>query len=932
MSNDGGDVIIESPLNPNVPPFFPGNTHQKEPDTTESTREEKSLDEQDEDQEECPVQSENSDRRLTSENGQYESETLSSVLHDQKDENEDCEENINTDLHIQSKQDEMKESDAHYNEELDAVGSQEASAVVADNDFDDFAPFDIAPVHLVNEGTESSESNKEFSNDAEDESVSNTGSLKASILKSENEQIDGIECWKSFSNTDCKEKQEDVERDVANFESSSLGQEDKPIGSSKKESQSDGTEDGLNVVVEELLTHTKNNHSIQSELEPLNFESGQSETTSSAEDFDDFASFEQNSGTSSKATEDADRKNPEEYSYLKNEGVSDVLSKDIKENPSFGEEPSRTLDEQEACIDEWADFDSGIQNHCEKIDENELFKEKPTSIEPETEDRSTISDTKNQSAIEESSPTLFVEGDLNNETLEETVDKITTESDKTTSLADANEPESNENPEFSKCKENLSTSNVNNVLTKQKDFAAFSETDKGLEENNEALNVENQGQTDNWAFFASGSTASANNEEDGFADFTNFEAFSQPFSELKHTWETNQQNTDLNIKAVNETKSGLEEGDEDAAASNGIEEEDDFDDFADFSTPASMSSNTTMAATEPNNSGTFQQYNGISDIDEKQSISPSFNLSEETGLQSIEDMLNEVDTKCEDLAEHDPVVTEDPLLLQDLIVSMPIASDVSKELNDVIEGIWSIVCDLCNSPSLLLLDPSSPSHSQCSLNEQLLYSLGVDLNNTLSSVKQNLPKYAAQLGLLQPMKSGDSKGDESGGVSAYQLRGNNNNANSAHRNQQAMSCTSPTPDAVPDVEFDWGTSGLKNPLEMQSLSLDFFDSQFNSCSAASASATSQLEQELLNELGDEVGGRGTGISRGGEDSQSLGGTSVSASAVSRDRDSKLASILAVAQSSSHENVMAKKVSELMALDKWFFIGVWDSGVLSVYSV
>ena len=65
----------------------------------------------------------------------------------------------------------------------------------------------------------------------------------------------------------------------------------------------------------------------------------------------------------------------------------------------------------------------------------------------------------------------------------------------------------------------------------------------------------------------------------------------------------------------------------------------------------------------------------------------------------------------------------------------------------------------------------------------------------------------------------------------------------------------------------------------------------------------ELEQELLNELGDEVGGRGTGISRGGEDSQSLGGTSVSASAVSRDRDSKLASILAVAQSSSHENVV-----------------------------
>ncbi|XP_075240654.1 uncharacterized protein LOC142336045 isoform X2 [Convolutriloba macropyga] len=393
----------------------------------------------------------------------------------------------------------------------------------------------------------------------------------------------------------------------------------------------------------------------------------------------------------------------------------------------------------------------------------------------------------------------------------------------------------------------------------------------------------------NWAFFGTEDAAQNNHEFDddtGFADFANFDTFGQS---VQQDQEVSYSNSESPQKGNGDPFSQFPSHDQG--------NEDDFDDFEAFSEQQSMDFADHVGNVHEGIGPNFNHSNDFPERvnDARHSTEPvGWNRASPMpevfrGFHSISEMLADVDCRTEQDVANEEVVTEDPLLIQDFFVSMSIASDVSKELNEEVESMWTLLADLSNSASLVLDVPN------CILNSQLLSSLGVDVNNTLSTVKQNLPKYAAQLGLLQPMKSGEMK-NEQDSMSATVGSSGIKSASNSQRNQNMMAGSSPTPDAVPDVEFDWGTSGLKNPLEMQSLSLDFFDSQFNSSSAASA--TSKLEEEFLSELGEEAdshsgfGGGGGGTNTNG----SIGGTSRGAT------DSKLASILAVAQSSSHENV------------------------------
>ncbi|XP_002735176.1 uncharacterized protein LOC100376520 [Saccoglossus kowalevskii] len=112
----------------------------------------------------------------------------------------------------------------------------------------------------------------------------------------------------------------------------------------------------------------------------------------------------------------------------------------------------------------------------------------------------------------------------------------------------------------------------------------------------------------------------------------------------------------------------------------------------------------------------------------------------------------------------------------------------------------------------------------------LMKSLGIDTRNILMSKKttSSIPIYASNLTLLQPSKIGEK--DEKP---------------ESEDKEEINKDTVLPQEALPQVEFDWSSSGLINPLDANSLNLDFFATELSSNKKTNTKTRSGLDDELL---------------------------------------------------------------------------------------
>ncbi|KAM9314757.1 aftiphilin a [Pholidichthys leucotaenia] len=142
-------------------------------------------------------------------------------------------------------------------------------------------------------------------------------------------------------------------------------------------------------------------------------------------------------------------------------------------------------------------------------------------------------------------------------------------------------------------------------------------------------------------------------------------------------------------------------------------------------------------------------------------------------------------------------------------------------------------------------------------NKKLLSCLGIDTRNILFTGQKKqpviVPMYAAGLGMLEPTKEPLKP------VSAAEMIA------SIGQQEKTSSCPSdPAQESVPPVQFDWSSSGLKNPLDASGgsslLNLDFFGPVEDSGSGSSASIPG-MDPELFELTTSKLDQNGTGGSR-----------------------------------------------------------------------
>ncbi|XP_054758993.2 aftiphilin-like isoform X1 [Lytechinus pictus] len=121
---------------------------------------------------------------------------------------------------------------------------------------------------------------------------------------------------------------------------------------------------------------------------------------------------------------------------------------------------------------------------------------------------------------------------------------------------------------------------------------------------------------------------------------------------------------------------------------------------------------------------------------------------------------------------------------------------------------------------------------------KLLLSLGIDSRNILPPGRGGRPLFAQELGMLTPSKPGE-------GSDKIPLGGTSDVSSAAEDGISTNS--SVTEDTVPKAEFDWSNSGLINPLDANSLNLDFFANERKSSSSRHKSRSVQkVDPELLD--------------------------------------------------------------------------------------
>ncbi|XP_071834687.1 uncharacterized protein [Apostichopus japonicus] len=113
-------------------------------------------------------------------------------------------------------------------------------------------------------------------------------------------------------------------------------------------------------------------------------------------------------------------------------------------------------------------------------------------------------------------------------------------------------------------------------------------------------------------------------------------------------------------------------------------------------------------------------------------------------------------------------------------------------------GVWAVLSDMENTKAMGYQWTKSDSK------KKLLSSLGLDERNILASRLGGVPKFAPDLGMLQPSKPGEVPPQPETPLG---------------QEEQSL----PVEESVPKVEFDWSGSGLINPLDVPSIDPDILD-------------------------------------------------------------------------------------------------------------
>ncbi|XP_077995305.1 uncharacterized protein LOC144448857 isoform X2 [Glandiceps talaboti] len=150
------------------------------------------------------------------------------------------------------------------------------------------------------------------------------------------------------------------------------------------------------------------------------------------------------------------------------------------------------------------------------------------------------------------------------------------------------------------------------------------------------------------------------------------------------------------------------------------------------------------------------------------------------------------------------------------------SKSVKKKEHDM--NIWNNLKDIDSTNALTYQWGGSAN------NKTMLKSLGIDSRNILMAKKSSsgVPIFAANLTMLQPRKVGEKaeKGDKEEG-------------------QEEIDRDVIPQEPLPQVEFDWSSSGLINPLDANSLNLDFFATETSSNKKTNTKTKSVYEDELL---------------------------------------------------------------------------------------
>ncbi|XP_003730464.2 aftiphilin isoform X1 [Strongylocentrotus purpuratus] len=179
-------------------------------------------------------------------------------------------------------------------------------------------------------------------------------------------------------------------------------------------------------------------------------------------------------------------------------------------------------------------------------------------------------------------------------------------------------------------------------------------------------------------------------------------------------------------------------------------------------------------------------------------------------------------------------------VLRDIVtVKEPVPAKAKADKSSATNGmVWLSLSDMENTMA-------QKYHWNDSKNSGKLHlSLGIDSRNILPPGRGGRPLFAQELGMLTPSKPGEGSDKiplGAGGASDAVSSAGAEDAGVASTN------SSGTEDTVPKAEFDWSNSGLINPLDANSLNLDFFANERKSSSSRHKSRSVQkVDPELLD--------------------------------------------------------------------------------------
>ncbi|XP_072030538.1 uncharacterized protein [Amphiura filiformis] len=155
-------------------------------------------------------------------------------------------------------------------------------------------------------------------------------------------------------------------------------------------------------------------------------------------------------------------------------------------------------------------------------------------------------------------------------------------------------------------------------------------------------------------------------------------------------------------------------------------------------------------------------------------------------------------------------------------------------------SVWASLSDLENTRAVRYQWASSGNSKLLLASPGLIHALA-------SKKAAGIPIFAANLGMLTPSKPGEKAEHQEDTDSTEDSPEHTSGSATVSNN-----ITSPTDEPVAKVEFDWVSSGLTNPLDANSLNLDFFTKEGKSGSSSGPGTSSKSKSRSAPPIDPEI--------------------------------------------------------------------------------